>query len=61
YASAVDCEVSLPQNSNSECNAIRNADLAKNKKIYTLKYDEDLHGFALLNMTQTQLGAVASK
>ena len=37
--------------------AIRNAALAQNKKIFTLK--QAPHGFALLNMTTAQLGAVA--
>ena len=48
----------------------RNAALNENKKIWTLKHDPDLHGFALkhdpdlhgfalLNMTSEQLGAIA--
>ena len=37
----------------------RNAALNQNKKIWTLKHDPDLHGFALLNMTSEQLGAIA--
>jgi len=63
YASAVKCEVSLPQHSDSNpvCNALRNAALAENKKTYTYKYDPELHGFALLNMTSEQLKQVALK
>ena len=63
YASAVDCEVSLPQHSDSNpvCKAIRNAGLAQNKKIYTFKHDPALHGFALVNMTGKELAAVALK
>jgi len=63
YASAVKCAVSLPQhaNSNPVCKALRNAALAENKKTYTYKYDPELHGFALLNMTSEQLGQVALK
>ena len=38
---------------------LRNAALNQNKKIWTLKHDPDLHGFALLNMTSEQLGAIA--
>lgn len=56
-ASAADCEVSLPQHSSPECMAIRNAALAQNKKTFTLK--QASHGFALLNMTIPELGAVA--
>ena len=37
----------------------RNAALNQNKKIWTLKHDPDLHGFALLNMTSEQLEAIA--
>ena len=37
--------------------AIRNAALAQNKKTFTLK--QASHGFALLNMTVSELGAVA--
>ena len=37
--------------------AIRNAALAQNKKTFTLK--QAPHGFALLNMTTAELGAVA--
>ena len=36
---------------------IRNAALAQNKKTFTLK--QTSHGFALLNMTIAELGAVA--
>ncbi|XP_078349100.1 polyunsaturated fatty acid 5-lipoxygenase-like isoform X3 [Oculina patagonica] len=61
YASAVNCDVSLPQHSNPVCKAIRNAALAENKKTYTLIHDPALHGFALLNMTAQELGAVALK
>ncbi|KAL9957186.1 hypothetical protein ACROYT_G038793 [Oculina patagonica] len=61
YASAVSCEVSLPQHASAVCKASRNAALVQNKKTYTLKHDPALHGFALLNMTQKQLGAVALK
>ncbi|KAJ7340315.1 hypothetical protein OS493_003048 [Desmophyllum pertusum] len=57
YASAVECEVSLPQHSNPDCTAIRNTALAQNKKIYTLKPAS--HGFALLNMTIPELAVVA--
>ena len=39
--------------------AIRNAALAQNKKTFTLK--QASHGFALLNMTIPELGAVALK
>ena len=56
YASAA-CEVSLPQKTSEACQLERNAALVKNKKIFTLKYDPALHGFALLNMTQLQLAA----
>ena len=56
YASAA-CEVSLPQKTSPACKIARNAALVKNKKIFTLKYDPALHGFALLNMTQQQLAA----
>ncbi|KAJ7340326.1 Cation-independent mannose-6-phosphate receptor [Desmophyllum pertusum] len=49
------------KNSKLACKSIRNAALAQNKKIYTLKHDEALHGFALLNMTQKELAAVALK
>ena len=56
YASAA-CEVSLPQTSSPACKLTRNAALVKNKKIFTLKHDPALHGFALLNMTQQQLAA----
>ena len=38
---------------------MRNAALVEKRKIFTLKYDPDLHGFALLNMTGEQLTAVA--
>ena len=37
----------------------RNAALNQNKKIWTLKHDPDLHGFALLNMTSEQVAAIA--
>lgn len=55
--------MSLPQHSDSNpvCKAVRNAALAENKKTYTYKYDPELHGFALLNMTSEQLGQVALK
>ena len=61
--SAVKCEVSLPQHSDSNpiCKVLRNAALAENKKTYTYKYDPELHGFALVNMTSAQLGDVALK
>ena len=60
YASAA-CEVSLPQKSSPACKLARNAALLQNKKTFTLKHDPALHGFALLNMTQEQLAAVALK
>ena len=55
--------MSLPQHSdpNPVCKALRNAALAENKKTFTYKYDPELHGFALLNMTSKQLGQVALK
>ena len=55
--------MSLPQHSdpNPVCKALRNAALAENKKTFTYKYDPELHGFALLNMTSEQLGQVALK
>lgn len=49
--------MSLPQHSSPDCIAIRNAALAQNKKTFTLK--QASHGFALLNMTVAELGAVA--
>ncbi|XP_078378230.1 polyunsaturated fatty acid 5-lipoxygenase-like isoform X2 [Oculina patagonica] len=62
YASAVSsCEVSLPQDANFACKKRRNAALAKNKEIYSLKHIPALHGFALLNMTAKELGVVALK
>ena len=55
--------MSLPQylDSNPICKHLRNAALAENKKTYTYKYDPELHGFALLNMTSAQLWNVAQK
>ena len=63
YASAVRCEVSLPQyaNPNPACMGLRKAALAENQRTYTLKHDPAVHGFALLNMTAQELGAVALK
>lgn len=63
YASAVECAVSLPQHSDSNpvCKALRKAALVENKKTYTYKYDPEMHGFAILNMTSEQLGQVALK
>ena len=61
YSSAVRCDVSLPQKSTPDCQAARNAALAQNKKIWTLKYDPALHGFALLNMIPAELAAVVFK
>ena len=57
--SATPCEVSLLQHASPACKVSRNAALNQNKKIWTLKHDPDLHGFALLNMTSEQLGAIA--
>ena len=59
--SAIVCDVSLPQTSNGFCAAIRNADLAQDKKTFTLKFNKSLHGFALLNMTIFELIEVAKK
>ncbi|CAH3036867.1 unnamed protein product, partial [Porites lobata] len=59
YVSATPCEVSLLQHASPACKVSRNAALNQNKKIWTLKHDPDLHGFALLNMTSEQLGAIA--
>ena len=59
YASAADCEVSLPQHSSGVCMAIRNAALAQNQKTFTFK--QASHGFALLNMTIPEVGALALK
>ena len=59
YVSATPCEVSLLQHASPACKVSRNAALNQNKKIWTLKHDPDLHGFALLNMTSDQLGAIA--
>ena len=55
--------MSLPQHSDSNpvCKALRNAALVENKKTYTYKYDPEMHGFAVLNMTSEQLGQVALK
>ena len=55
--------MSLPQHSDSDpvCKALRNAALVENKKTYTYKYDPEIHGFAVLNMTSEQLGQVALK
>lgn len=55
--------MSLPQHSDSNpvCKALRKAALVENKKTYTYKYDTELHGFAILNMTSEQLGQVALK
>ena len=61
YASAVQCEVSLPQESTPVCKVLRDTALTQNKKTWTLKHDPALHGFALLNMTQNQLKAVLLK
>ncbi|XP_073245917.1 polyunsaturated fatty acid 5-lipoxygenase-like isoform X2 [Porites lutea] len=59
YVSATPCEVSLLQHASPACKVSRNAALNQNKKIWTLKHDPDLHGFALLNMTSEQLRAIA--
>ena len=59
YVSGTPCEVSLLQHASPACKVSRNAALNENKKIWTLKHDPDLHGFALLNMTSEQLGAIA--
>ena len=40
---------------------LRKASLDKNQETYTYKYDPAVHGFALLNMTAQELGAVALK
>lgn len=62
HASATRCEVSLPQHVNSAaCMSLRKAAIAKNQEIYTYKFDPAVHGFALLNMTVQELGAVALK
>ncbi|XP_027036056.1 arachidonate 5-lipoxygenase-like isoform X1 [Pocillopora damicornis] len=62
HASATRCEVSLPQHVNSAaCMSLRKAAIAKNQEIYTYKFDPAVHGFALLNMTAQELGAVALK
>lgn len=62
HASATRCEVSLPQHvSSPACMLLRRASLAKNQETYTYKYDPAVHGFALLNMTAQELGAVALK
>ena len=55
--------MSLPQHSDSNpvCKALRKAALVENKKTYTYKYDPEMHGFAILNMTSEQLGQVALK
>ncbi|KAL9957185.1 hypothetical protein ACROYT_G038792 [Oculina patagonica] len=57
YASAVDCEVSLPQHSTAACTAIRNAVLAQNKKAFTS--EQGSHGFALVNLTIPEVAAVS--
>lgn len=54
YASAI-CGVSLPQHNRWFCKRVRNEDLATKKLLWTLKYDENLHGFALLNMGPLKL------
>lgn len=59
FASAVDCEVSLPQHASPKCAAIRNDTLNKLKETYTMKPSQ--YGFVLLNMTISELGAVALK
>ena len=41
--------------------SLRKAAIAKNQEIYTYKFDPAVHGFALLNMTVQELGAVALK
>ena len=55
------CDVSIPQKSNGPCTAIRNAELAQDRKTFTLKVDESLHGFALLNLTMSEVIEVAGK
>ena len=59
YASAI-CGISLPQH-DYFCKRNRENFLKRKKFKYTLKYDKDQHGFALLNMTQLQLIDVAIK
>ena len=61
YASAVQCEVSLPQQSSPVCKLTRTAALDQNKKIWTLKHDPASHDFAVLNMSSLQLAAILLK
>ena len=58
-ASALFCKVSLPQHDNFFCKKARDAALTHQRFIYKLKHDENLHGFALLDMGPVQLNAVA--
>ena len=55
------CEVSLPQNSSPECKVVRGAALDQNKKIFTLKHDPALYGYARLNMTPAELAPILFK
>lgn len=48
------CEVSLPQNCTPECEVLRNAALATNKKSFSLTHPPE-YGFARTNITPDKL------
>ncbi|KAL9962224.1 hypothetical protein ACROYT_G031306 [Oculina patagonica] len=56
YASAF-CGVELPQHHGLFCQGVRKTGLASAKLFWRLKYDENLHGFALVDMGPIELEA----
>ncbi|XP_068673786.1 polyunsaturated fatty acid 5-lipoxygenase-like isoform X2 [Montipora foliosa] len=59
--SAVPCEVSLPQETSEICKAMRDKELAGKQATFTYKFDASVHGFALLNMTPSELAVLLTQ